>query len=162
MWSRVFLAFGATLLGACNSAEPESAFLDACRDVLQKRLISPSSYAEIGHSEPRIAPLTYDWWLNDGRRLAFYDRNNLTDAEINLRDRLIAIGQRLAQSGEHLVATTAIRFESSNALGVMIADIAVCEARFSGPEVPTDIEEFDEVMIDGLTHMDWVIASIGR
>lgn len=127
-------------------ADPTETFLIACETALVEALVSPSSYRRLSATGPTLEPLTLDWYLSRTPSIEAHRRGD--DRQRDLAIALTEIGERQVAAG-HQVATTVIRYEAANRLGVALAGRALCETVTPPEGLPDDPRDLTEIWIDG-------------
>lgn len=146
---------GAALAGMFQS--PQSRLTEACGVALQERLVSPSSYNLLDATEVRFQPYSTVWEVGNGdEEKGRSDRATLERSDDEFVKEVLAYYDRMERDG-YRVASTILKYESMNRLGVLLVGYSRCELVLPDENIPRDIRS-SSVVIDGQNNGAWRLS----
>ncbi|MDO6526950.1 hypothetical protein Q4519_14785 [Motilimonas sp. 1_MG-2023] len=148
----------ALVLSGCIG-NPKTAFVEACSEIMKDRLKSPSSYQVLDSSDILYEPFTLEYWEKNNPMDKYADLDKVKFWQ-SMRD----LAEQQEKNGNNKVAKIIIKYEAKNAYGTPIASEMLCKYETKGPEVPSDVDDFNlfEVHVNGMTKSDWLMSQIKK
>lgn len=139
----------------------ESAFIEACEEVLKKRLASPSSYKRIEATEILRSPGNVDDYLEITNPTYAAIREETLAKDENAREAAAArLDYFMAADPERIAVV--ITYDASNSFGAVLRGKTECSDYVAKGRDWDKSTSFSGPRINGITNMSWLIIQMRR